>query len=188
MNKTPDEHTQDENTQGDKPRGNGNNHSEQARNSGRSATEQALLAEQITQLFEAKITFNEFLGFKIEQLDPLPVKIRFAMRDELIGHYLHGRLHGGVISAVLDVAGGLAVMMGIASYHDTESAREVMQRFMHLATIDLRVDFLRQGIGEHFFAEAQVVRLGRRVAVCRMELTNHAGLLIATGNASYIVS
>ena len=30
------------------------------------------------------------------------------MRPDLIGHYLYGRLHGGVISASLDALGGLA--------------------------------------------------------------------------------
>lgn len=154
----------------------------------RDAAQQLQLKEQITQLFEQKITFNQYLGFRIEQLDPVPVRIRFDMRPELIGHYLHGRLHGGVISSVLDVAGGLAVMMGIANYHPSESAHHILDRFRHLATIDLRVDYLREGVGTHFFAESHLVRLGRRVAVCRMELTNDSGSLIATGNANYIVS
>lgn len=110
------------------------------------------------------------------------------MRPELIGHYLFGRLHGGVISSVLDVAGGLAVMMGISRFHTSETSAEILQRFSRLATIDLRVDFLRQGIGKQFTAEAEVVRLGRRVAVCSMKLTNDEQSLIAIGHGSYIVS
>lgn len=151
------------------------------------AEHQRLLAE-ITTLFEHRISFNEFLGFRIRQLDPGPIRISFDMRPELIGHYLFGRLHGGVISSVLDVAGGLAVMMGIAGFHAEESTEQILQRFSRLATIDLRVDYLRQGIGKEFLAEAEVVRLGRRVAVCSMRLTNDEQSLIATGNASYIVS
>jgi uncharacterized protein (TIGR00369 family) len=154
----------------------------------RSESEQAELLLQITQLFEQRICFNEFLGFRIEQLTPVPVKIGFDMRQELIGHYLHGRLHGGVISSVLDVAGGLAVMMGIAEYYKADNAIAVLNRFKHLATIDLRVDYLRQGVGEYFRAEADLVRLGKRVAVCQMRLMNNSDSLIATGNASYIVS
>lgn len=154
----------------------------------RSEHEQEQLVQQITRLFDHQISFNEHLGFKIEQLYPKPVKIRFSMQPELIGHFLHGRLHGGVISSVLDVAGGLAVMMGIADYYKSESAAAVIKRFTHLATIDLRVDYLRPGIGEHFCAESTVLRLGRRVAVCQMQLLNNQDSLIATGNASYIVS
>lgn len=154
----------------------------------RSAQEQQQLIAAITSLFEHQICFNEFLGFKIAQLDPQPVRIVFDMRPELVGHFLYGRLHGGVISSVLDVAGGLAVMLGIAGFHAQESSDQILQRFSHLATIDLRVDYLRQGLGESFVAEANVVRLGRRVAVCSMTLTNNEGSLLATGNATYMVS
>ncbi len=154
----------------------------------RSGAEHRQLLNEITTLFEHRICFNEFLGFQIRQLDPGPVRVSFEMRPELIGHYLFGRLHGGVISSVLDVAGGLAVMMGIAGFHEEESCDQILQRFSRLATIDLRVDYLRQGIGKEFTAEAKVLRLGRRVAVCSMSLTNDEQTLIATGNASYIVS
>ena len=154
----------------------------------RSALEHQKLIAEITTLFEHKITFNEFLGFRIEQLEPAPVRIGFQMRPELIGHYLHGRLHGGVIASVLDVAGGLAVMMGISVFHQGDATPQILERFSRLATIDLRVDYLRQGIGRGFTAQAEVVRLGRRVAVCSMRLTNDQQSLIATGNASYIVS
>ncbi|ASJ74348.1 thioesterase family protein [Granulosicoccus antarcticus] len=154
----------------------------------RSEQEQRQLVAEITTLFEQKISFNEFLGFRIDQLEPGPVRINFQMRPELIGHYLHGRLHGGVIASVLDVAGGLAVMMGIAAFHPADSTLQILERFSRLATIDLRVDYLRQGIGSEFTAVGEVVRLGRRVAVCSMRLSNDQDSLIATGNASYIVS
>jgi len=154
----------------------------------RSNDEQIRLNEAITTLFDHSISFNEFLGFKIDRLDPQPVRIRFDMRPELVGHFLHGRLHGGVISSVLDAVGGLAVMSGISEYYANESCNEIMQRFAPLSTIDMRVDFLRQGIGKLFIAEANVVRLGRRVAVCNMQLTNDENTLIATGNSTYMVS
>jgi len=154
----------------------------------RSDAEQARLVGAITELFEKRITFNGFLGFRILDLASERVRIGFEMRPELIGHYLHGRLHGGVISSVLDVSGGLAVMRDIAMFHEDEMAPVVLKRFASLGTIDMRVDYLRQGIGEHFVAEAEVVRLGRRIAATAMRLHNEKGTLIATGNANYIVS
>ncbi|MFK7854658.1 MAG: thioesterase family protein [Granulosicoccus sp.] len=154
----------------------------------RSADQQKLLLELVTTLFERKITFNEFLGFKIDSIDKEPVRISFVMRPELVGHFLYGRLHGGVISSVLDVVGGLSIMMGITRFYGSEDAEQVIQRFAQLATIDLRVDYLRPGIGEVFFAEAELVRLGKRVGVCSMRLSNDSDVLLATGNASYIVS
>ena len=160
----------------------------QSSDPGRTDDQQQYLLEQVITLFEHKITFNEFLGFKIERLDPEPVRISFIMRPEFVGHFSYGRLHGGVISSVLDVVGGLSIMMGITRFHGNESADSVLKRFAQLATIDLRVDYLRQGIGEKFFAEATVVRLGKRVGVSSMQLKNEKDILIATGNASYIVS
>ena len=56
------------------------------------------------------------------------------------------------------------------------------------STIDLRVDFLRQGIGKHFIATAEVIRLGGRVGSTQMKLVNQDGTLIATGNGAYMVS
>ena len=154
----------------------------------RSESEQRKLVQEITSLFEHKISFNEFLGFRLEALEASTVRISFDMRSEFVGHYVYGRLHGGVISSVLDVAGGLAVMWAITEYHKHEDAATVMARFAHLGTVDLRVDYLRQGIGKHFYAEADVVRLGKRIAACRMSLLNEDSTLIATGNANYIVS
>lgn len=154
----------------------------------RSEAEQQQLITALTDMFEKHITFNGFLGFRIDLLDTEKVVIRFPMRSELIGHYLHGRLHGGVVSSVLDAAGGLAVMWKLAEYYPGESVIQVMERFRYLGTIDLRIDYLRQGIGEEFFAEAEVVRLGRRIAVIKMRLLNEKEVLIATGNGNYIVS
>ena len=154
----------------------------------RDELEQRKLVQEITSLFEHKISFNEFLGIRLERLEIAPVRIGFDMRPEFVGHYVYGRLHGGMISSVLDVVGGLAVMWAIAEYYQHEDATTVMKRFTHLGTIDLRVDYLRQGIGKEFFAEATVVRLGKRIAACQMSLLNEESTLIATGNANYIVS
>ena len=154
----------------------------------RSPAEEARLVAAITDLFERRIVFNEFLGFRIESLESGCVRVGFGMRPELVGHFLHGRLHGGVIAAVLDVVGGLATMRAIADYHAHESSAAILRRFAHLGTIDLRVDYLRQGIGARFVAEGEVVRLGRRIAASAMRLENDGGTLLATGNATYIVS
>ncbi|MDZ7592067.1 MAG: thioesterase family protein [Rubrivivax sp.] len=154
----------------------------------RNADEQARLDAELVELFERRITFNQTLGLKIDSVRPGDVRATVPMRPELIGHYAYGRLHGGVISAVLDAMGGLAVMVAIAEQHPHDSAQQVMHRFARLGTIDLRVDFLRQGLGQHFVASAEVTRLGGRVGSTQMRLVNDAGTLIATAAAAYMVS
>jgi uncharacterized protein (TIGR00369 family) len=153
----------------------------------RSADEQARLDAELVALIEHKITFNEVLGLKVRQLRP-EFLVRFDMRPELVGHAHYGRLHGGVISATLDAMGGCALMLAIAEKHAGETAEQVMHRFVKMGTIDLRVDFLRQGVGSHFIASAEVMRLGGRVGSTQMRLHNDEGTLIATGAAAYIVS
>lgn len=153
----------------------------------RSAHEQALLDAELVDLVEHKITFNQVLGLKVMSLRPQYL-VRFDMRPELVGHYHYGRLHGGVISATLDALGGCVLMLAIAEKHPAESAEQVMHRFLKMGTIDLRVDFLRQGMGKHFIGSAEVTRLGGRVGSTQMRLVNDEGTLIATAAAAYIVS
>jgi acyl-coenzyme A thioesterase PaaI-like protein len=105
-----------------------------------------------------------------------------------VGHYAYNRIHGGVISAGLDAMGGLAVMAAIGARHMDETPQARLQRFAKLGTIDLRVDYLRPGIGHHFSLHAQVLRVGSRVASTRMEFVGADGTLLSAGSAAYIVS
>lgn len=139
-------------------------------------------------IFEEKIVFNSVLGLKIVQLRPDVVVGRIAMRPELVGHYTYNRLHGGVISAGLDAMGGLAVMAAIGARHMDEAPAQRLQRFGKLGTIDLRIDYLRPGVGEAFELRAEVIRLGSRVASTRMEFLGAQGKLFASGAAAYIIS
>lgn len=154
----------------------------------RCAAEQARLDAQMTELWERRITFNQVLGLKVLSLRPGDVRIRLDMRPELIGHYAYGRLHGGVIAATLDAMAGIALMVELAEKHADESADQILHRFNRMGTIDLRVDFLRQGVGHHFVGRAEVTRLGGRLGSAQMRLENEHGTLIATGAASFVIA
>ncbi len=145
-------------------------------------------AEALKQIFEEKIVFNQVLGLKVLEILPDGAVGRIDMKPELVGHYLHNRLHGGAISAGLDAMGGLAAMAALGARHMDEPPMERLKRFARLGTIDLRVDYLRPGIGTHFELRAKVLRLGSRVANIRMEFLGPDGALMATGAAAYIVS
>ncbi|MDO9075087.1 MAG: thioesterase family protein [Rubrivivax sp.] len=154
----------------------------------RSSDEQARLDAALVDLFEHKITFNQVLGLTIASVRPGDVRGVIAMKPELVGHYSYGRLHGGVISATLDAMGGLALMVGIAERHPHDNMLQVMQRFSKMGTIDLRVDYLRPGLGRHFVATAEPTRLGGRIGSTQMRLVNDEGTLIATAAAAYVVA
>lgn len=154
----------------------------------RSAAEQHRLEAALTDLFERRICFNQTLGLAIESARGPQPTMRFSMRPELVGHYLHQRLHGGVISAVLDAMGGFALMVAIGDKHVDEDAAQILHRFAKMSTIDLRVDYLRPGIGASFTASAEVTRLGGRIGATQMRLVNDQDSLIATAAAAYVVS
>ena len=142
----------------------------------------------LADIFEQRIVFNQVLGLKVVSVRPEQVVGRITMRPELVGHYAYNRIHGGVISASLDAMGGLAVMAAIGARHMDESVEHRLHRFAKLGTIDLRIDYLRPGIGSHFELRAEVLRLGSRVATTRMEFLGPDGQLMSTGAAAYIVS
>ena len=142
----------------------------------------------LKEIFEEKIIFNKLLGLKITVVTPERVAARIDMRNDLIGHYAHNRVHGGVISAGLDAMAGLAIMAAIGARHMDEPPLQRLHRFGKLGTIDLRVDYLRPGIGDYFELRAEVMRLGSRVASTRMEFLGADGKLLSTGSGAYIVS
>ena len=142
----------------------------------------------LKRIFEEMIVFNQVLGLKIQSIRADGVRGRIDMRRELIGHYSLNRIHGGVISAGLDAMGGLAVMAAIGARHMDEDPQQRLNRFGKLGTIDLRIDYLRPGVGEHFELRAEVMRLGSRVASTRMEFLDAEGKLLSTGSGAYIVS
>ena len=146
------------------------------------------LKSKLTNLFEEQISFNKLMGLKLQALSATQAHVSLAMRTELVGNFSEGRLHGGVISAALDTTGGIAVTAALCARYPQESFEQHAARFAKLGTIDLRIDYLRPGISQHFEMRAEVIRLGSRIANTRMEFFDHAGKLLATGNGVYIVS
>lgn len=154
----------------------------------RTLEEQVSLENMLTEIFESRIRFNEVIGLRVESFNPEAPSLAFDMRPELVGSSLYNRLHGGVIATALDTVGGFAVTVAIAEKHADETAEQIIARFGRFGTINLRVDYLHQGVGRSFHAGAKVVRLGGRIASVQMELKNETGLLVATGSAAYVIS
>ena len=109
------------------------------------------------------------------------------MKNELIGNTVHGILHGGVISTVLDTTGGMTATASALERMRNHSKDEIIKWIARVGTIDMRVDYLRPGRGSQFHSTGSVMRTGRKVAVTRMELKNQENKLIAVGTGTYIV-
>jgi uncharacterized protein (TIGR00369 family) len=132
-------------------------------------------ADALRQIMEELIPFNRFLGVRVTEAREGFARLEIPFRPELVGDPLRPALHGGVLSALADTAGGMAVWMGIA-----DPAGRV-------STIDLRVDYLRPGRLEVLVAEATVVRLGNRVGVADVRLfhPDAPNDSVATGKGVY---
>jgi uncharacterized protein (TIGR00369 family) len=138
--------------------------------------------------FQVETPFNQHLGLTLYAFEPDVVTARLPMRPELVGHRPTHRLHGGAISAAMDVTGGFSIMAAMAARHPDDTLAHLLPRFNRISTITLHVDYLKVGISEHFFVSSRVLRLGARVASTRMDLLDSEGRLLASGSGAYMVS
>jgi len=145
------------------------------------------MLDLLKSLFEDGIPFNKVLGLKIESIKKDNIRLKFEMRDELIGNTLKKILHGGVISSVLDVTGGIISMADVIGKMAGRPRDEIAKRLFNVGTIDLRVDYLRPGKGQYFVATGSIMRIGMKVAVVRTQLHNDKDVLIAAGTGTYII-
>ncbi len=145
------------------------------------------LMEILKEAYEERMPFNKFLGVKIEVMTENLCKVRIDKKPELVGNFEQNILHGGVISSVIDLTGGIAIQMSALSKMGKRTIGEFLVLFAKMSTIDMRVDYLRPGTGEYFVCSAYLMRSGKKVAVTRMEFHNNRNQLIATGSGAYMV-
>lgn len=138
--------------------------------------------------FMEQIPFNKVLGLTPTKLSPDYCEFRMNMKDDLIGNFLQGILHGGAISTALDVTGGaMAMVAAWQRMKENKTPREERPKTLsRLGTIDMRVDFLQPGKGQEFVIGATLLRIGNKVAVTRMEFRNEKDELIAVGTGTYL--
>ena len=141
----------------------------------------------LTDMYENQMPFDRLLGVQVETLSFAETRVRIDMKDEFIGNYFRKILHGGVISSVLDLTGGLIASVELIKNITSGQPELIMERLTRIGTIDLRVDFLRAGKGTFFMASGSVLRKGNKVAVIRTEMHNDQKLLIAAGTGTYLV-
>jgi uncharacterized protein (TIGR00369 family) len=145
------------------------------------------MLDLLADIYENRMPFHRLLGIRIISLTPEDVRVRIDMREELIGNFVRRILHGGVISSIIDLTGGLIAFVELMKHLEGVPPEELGKRFSRVGTIDMRVDYLRKGEGEFFIASGSVLRRGNKVAVVRTELVNDQGLLIAAGTGTYLV-
>ena len=109
-------------------------------------------------VMEEHIPFNRLLGLRGESVGVGRCVLTLAVREDFIGDPRRPALHGGVVSSLIDTAGGLAAWSALSPGES-------------VSTVDLR-------------ATAALVRKGNRVCHVRIEVTQ-GDVLVADGRGVY---
>ncbi len=95
------------------------------------------------------------LGVQVVHAGPNEGTLRLPYREELVGDPTRGVVFGGVITTLLDHAGGLSVFCSLPELKT-------------IATLDLRIDYLRAAEPRRdLFGHARCYKLTRHVAFVR---------------------
>lgn len=95
------------------------------------------------------------LGIKLADTRTTGVTMMIPWQDHLVGDPETGILHGGVVTTLVDSVCGYAVM----SY---------MQDLVDIATLDLRIDYLKPALPQqNLYASGEVYRMTRNIAFVR---------------------
>lgn len=113
---------------------------------------------QFREYVQLKIDRNEFirtLGFNIRVIEEGKVEgvLPFQKKHE----QQNGYFHGGVISSLCDMACGYA-------------AYSLVEEGEHIFTVEMKVSYLRKGIGDRLLAQGHVVKAGNNFHFCEAEI------------------
>ena len=114
------------------------------------------------------------LETEMTRCEPGFIELRQPVTPITLQH--HGYVHGGVISTLMDIAGGHA-------------AQTLMNAEDSVLTVEFKVNMLAPGEGDFLRAEGRVIRPGRRITACRMDLyasKDGEETLICIGQGTYM--
>jgi len=138
-------------------------------------------------VYNTKMPFNRLLGIEVTELTMERAVISINSREDLYGNYVHQILHGGVISSVIDLSGGIIAQAHALSKMEGMTIGDMMHRFSMMSTLNMRVDYLRPGSGNKFECISKVIRAGNKVAVVQMEMIGQDNKQTAVGTGSYLI-
>jgi uncharacterized protein (TIGR00369 family) len=99
------------------------------------------------------------------------VTLRLPVRPEFCRLPGRPELHGAIVAAMVDISGHAAI------------AAKVLHS---VATIDMRVDYLRLAAGTELVAVATAVKVGRTIGVVDVRILDDQRRLVAIGRAAFV--
>lgn len=132
---------------------------------------QVLAADELRERLKATNTARQF-GFVLTEASPGHVLMHMKVDER--HKQVHGVVHGGILAALADTAGGLATYMACP-------------RGTRVATIEMKINYLEAVEGGTVAAEAEVVRRGRHIAVVDCDLREDDGRLVGKALMTFFV-
>lgn len=114
------------------------------------------------------------LGAKLTVLKPGEARIELPYREELTQHM--GYFHAGATSSIADSAGGFA---GVTLFPEGST----------VLTVEFKINLVAPAQGDYLEAVGKVVRSGRTLTVCNLEVFGVVGTektLVAVGQQTLI--
>jgi uncharacterized protein (TIGR00369 family) len=111
-------------------------------------------------------------GFELAVAEP--GRVVLSMRVDARHLQIHDVVHGGVLAALADTAGGLATYMAYP-------------RGMRAATIEMKINYLEAVKGGTVEADARVVRSGRHIAVVDCDVRDGDRRLVGKALMTFFV-
>lgn len=130
----------------------------------------------LKQVFEAKMPVNKFFGLKIMELKEGFVKVHVPFKEEFIGDFIQKRWHGGIQASIADSAGGIVAMTTIA-----------MDLSERVSTVDMRIDYLHGSEPKDFYAEATIIKNGKRIIITDIKLYHEQSKIISLARCTFSV-
>ncbi|HYL97804.1 MAG TPA: PaaI family thioesterase [Blastocatellia bacterium] len=127
--------------------------------------------ELIRERFIRNNNFPRLLGVELDLIEPGRARLTVEVSDRL--RQPQGVMHGGAIASVIDTS----VALAIASTAGPEA------RF---TTIDMTVTYLSPVIEGRIFADARIIRQGRRVVAAECDVSDEHGKRVAKALLTYI--
>ena len=128
--------------------------------------------DEHAQRFQTGNPYHTLIGVELVERGDGHARCRLPVTEKVRGG-VAGSVHGGVISALVDIA----TLSAVSS---------IVQPGEQMAgTAELSVSYLRTALGEAVFADARVLKKGRTLAVIDVDITNPDGTLVAKGRVSY---
>ncbi|MEO6502681.1 MAG: PaaI family thioesterase [Jatrophihabitantaceae bacterium] len=114
----------------------------------------AEVARRIQESFDRQ-GLMKLLGARLALIEPGHVQISMPRRPEVSQQ--HGYIHAGATSAIADTAGGYAGLT-------------LMPPTSEVLTVEYKLNLLAPATGDHLEAEGTVLKSGRTLTVCRLEV------------------